>query len=205
HVPVTARAAGASTARVPRRRDPGHLQLRHAVRMVRRDSRLAGARGGAAHRRVGVRPGSVSGGQGLSARGRCGTGHGAGLPRHALGWPVRRVNVVDPEHEPARVGAPERESGPVRRPPRLLVRLFWSLHRGLLRLSGGRFGLSRPKLGKRFGMMRIDTVGRRSGQPRMVIVGYFEDGPNLVTLAMNGWADAPPAWWLNLEAHPETT
>lgn len=115
------------------------------------------------------------------------------------------MNVVDPEHEPARVGAPERESGPVRRPPRFLVRLFWSLHRGLLRLSGGRFGLSRPKLGKRFGMMRIDTVGRRSGQPRMVIVGYFEDGPNLVTLAMNGWADAPPAWWLNLEAHPETT
>jgi deazaflavin-dependent oxidoreductase (nitroreductase family) len=35
-----------------------------------------------------------------------------------------------------------------------------------------------------------------------VILGYLEDGPNLVTLAMNGWADDEPAWWLNLQAHP---
>ena len=34
------------------------------------------------------------------------------------------------------------------------------------------------------------------------MVGYFEDGPNLVTMAMNGWADTDPAWWLNLQAHP---
>jgi deazaflavin-dependent oxidoreductase (nitroreductase family) len=54
-------------------------------------------------------------------------------------------------------------------------------------------------------MMRIRTFGRRSGEPRIAIVGYFEDGPNLVTLAMNGWADAEPAWWLNLQAQPDTT
>jgi deazaflavin-dependent oxidoreductase (nitroreductase family) len=36
-----------------------------------------------------------------------------------------------------------------------------------------------------------------------VIVGYYEDGPNLVTMAMNGWGPAEPAWWLNLQAHPE--
>lgn len=52
--------------------------------------------------------------------------------------------------------------------------------------------------------MRINTIGRRSGKPRVAIVGYYEDGPNLVTLAMNGWADAEPAWWLNLRAHPDT-
>lgn len=51
----------------------------------------------------------------------------------------------------------------------------------------------------------MTTTGRRSGQPRRVIVGYFEDGSNLVTLAMNGWADPEPAWWLNLQAHPEAT
>ncbi len=38
-----------------------------------------------------------------------------------------------------------------------------------------------------------------------MIVGYFEDGPNLITLAMNGWGDAEPAWWLNLQAHPDVT
>ena len=54
-------------------------------------------------------------------------------------------------------------------------------------------------------MMRLTTIGRRSGQERSVILGFFDDGPNLVTLAMNGWADDEPAWWLNLQAHPEAT
>ena len=53
--------------------------------------------------------------------------------------------------------------------------------------------------------MRLNTVGRRTGRARAVIVGYFEDGPNLVTMAMNGWGDAEPAWWLNLQAHPDVT
>jgi F420H(2)-dependent quinone reductase len=36
-----------------------------------------------------------------------------------------------------------------------------------------------------------------------VIIGYFEAGPNLVTMAMNGWGKGEPAWWLNLQAHPD--
>ena len=38
-----------------------------------------------------------------------------------------------------------------------------------------------------------------------MIVGYVEDGPNFVTLAMNGWGDGEPAWWLNLQADPTAT
>jgi hypothetical protein len=38
-----------------------------------------------------------------------------------------------------------------------------------------------------------------------VILGYFEDGPTMVTMAMNGWADAEPAWWLNLQENPAAT
>jgi deazaflavin-dependent oxidoreductase (nitroreductase family) len=34
------------------------------------------------------------------------------------------------------------------------------------------------------------------------MVGYFIDGPNFVTMAMNGWGEAEPAWWLNLQANP---
>jgi len=90
-------------------------------------------------------------------------------------------------------------------PPRIVVRTFWSLHRAAYRLSGGRIGLSRPEAGARFGMLRLTSVGRRSGQRRLTMVGYYPDGENLVTLAMNGWADAQPAWWLNLQAHPDTT
>jgi deazaflavin-dependent oxidoreductase (nitroreductase family) len=53
--------------------------------------------------------------------------------------------------------------------------------------------------------MRVITTGRRTGCEHGVILAYVEDGPNLVTLAMNGWADGEPAWWLNLQVHPEAT
>ena len=36
-----------------------------------------------------------------------------------------------------------------------------------------------------------------------MILGYYEDGPNLVSMAMNGWGAAEPAWWLNLQADPQ--
>jgi deazaflavin-dependent oxidoreductase (nitroreductase family) len=87
-------------------------------------------------------------------------------------------------------------------PPRWFVRLAWSVHRGLYRATGGRFGLWRPRRG-RWGAMRLTTHGRRSGRPRSVILAYVEDGPNLVTMAMNGWGDGEPAWWLNLQADPD--
>jgi deazaflavin-dependent oxidoreductase (nitroreductase family) len=90
----------------------------------------------------------------------------------------------------------------VRLPPRWFVRLAWYTHRALYRITPGKFGLWRPKPG-RWGAMRLTTIGRRSGKERSVILGYFEDGPNLVTLAMNGWSDGEPLWWLNLQAHPE--
>jgi F420H(2)-dependent quinone reductase len=54
-------------------------------------------------------------------------------------------------------------------------------------------------------MMRLRSIGRRTGEERSAILGYYEDGPNLVTLAMNGWAEAEPAWWLNLREHPDAT
>jgi deazaflavin-dependent oxidoreductase (nitroreductase family) len=101
---------------------------------------------------------------------------------------------VSVEHRPKRP----------RIPPRWLVRLAWSVHRSVYRISRGRIGLWRPRA-KGWGTLRLTTTGRRSGRQRGVILGYFEDGPNLVSLAMNGWGAAEPAWWLNLQAHPEAT
>ena len=91
-----------------------------------------------------------------------------------------------------------------RLPPRWFIRLAWITHRRLYRWTRGRLGLWRPKPGG-WGTMRITTIGRRTGRARPVIVGYIEDGPNLITMAMNGWGDAEPAWWLNLQAHPDVT
>ncbi len=95
-------------------------------------------------------------------------------------------------------------AGSPRLPPRWFARSFWVGHRAVYRLTGGRRGLWRPKTDK-WGTMRLKTVGRRTGTKRSAILGYHEDGPNLVTLAMNGWANAEPAWWLNLQAHPDAS
>ena len=76
-----------------------------------------------------------------------------------------------------------------RLPPRWFIRLVWLTHRGLYRVTGGRLGLRRPKPNG-WGIMRLTTIGRRTGQERSVMVGYFEDGPNFVTMAMNGWGEA---------------
>jgi F420H(2)-dependent quinone reductase len=86
-------------------------------------------------------------------------------------------------------------------PPRWFVRFAWYAHRALYRVTGGRVGLWRAKA-DRWGTLRLTTTGRRTHQERSVILGYLEDGPNLITMAMNGWADDEPAWWLNLQANP---
>lgn len=95
-------------------------------------------------------------------------------------------------------------AGAPRLPPRWFVRAFWSAHRAIYSLTRGRVGLWTPKP-NRWGTMRLTTIGRRSGKERSAILGYFDDGPNLVTLAMNGWADGEPNWWRNLQAHPDAT
>ena len=86
--------------------------------------------------------------------------------------------------------------------PRWFIRSFWVAHRDPLSVTGGRFGLRRPtpSVGAccacgRSGAARARSAARSSAT--------YEDGPDLVTMAMNGWADAEPGWWLNLQAHPD--
>ena len=88
--------------------------------------------------------------------------------------------------------------------PRWLVRTIWIVHRAAYSLTRGRLGL-RPATSAQWGMLRLTTIGRRTGQRRVAIVGFIEDGQNIVVPAMNGWADPEPAWWLNLHATPDTT
>jgi deazaflavin-dependent oxidoreductase (nitroreductase family) len=89
-------------------------------------------------------------------------------------------------------------------PPRWFIRSAWVIHRALYNVTGGRRGLW-PPTNKNWGTMRLHSTGRRSGAERLAILAYFEDGPNLVTLAMNGWGAPEPKWWLNLQAHPDAT
>ncbi len=87
-------------------------------------------------------------------------------------------------------------------PPSWVVHVAWRVHRALYRLSGGRFMWDTSNR-RGWGTLRLTTIGRTSGQERSVILGYLEDGANLVTVAMNGWQEGHPSWWLNLVAQPD--
>jgi F420H(2)-dependent quinone reductase len=113
--------------------------------------------------------------------------------------PQAQAWIMDKDHDAQSMATRNKQA---RLQPRWFVLLFWHAHRLLLRLTRGRLGLWRPKPDG-WGALRLTTTGRRTGQPRHVVVGYFEDHGNLVTMAMNGWGAAEPAWWLNLQDHPE--
>ena len=100
-----------------------------------------------------------------------------------------------------------RQVSPQREKPGLLWRILlpmiqwlWPrvgtpLHLRLYRLLGGRM------VGG--GSLLLSTVGRRSGQPRTVIVGYQRDGEDVIVADTNVVKPVQPAWVLNLHAHPE--
>jgi deazaflavin-dependent oxidoreductase (nitroreductase family) len=71
----------------------------------------------------------------------------------------------------------------------------WSrFHAALLRRSGGRL------LPRWLGVpvLVLETVGRRSGQPRGTPLIHVRQGDAYLVLAANGGNDRTPAWWLNL-------
>jgi deazaflavin-dependent oxidoreductase (nitroreductase family) len=84
-------------------------------------------------------------------------------------------------------------------PSDLQLKAMNTVHRGLLSVSGGR-------LGRRVGAMAVlelTTTGRRSGQPRTVLLtSPVRMGDALVVVASRGGDDRHPAWFLNLRDHP---
>ena len=86
-------------------------------------------------------------------------------------------------------------------PPRPVLRVLWSLHRGLRRVSGGRIGTSRAK-GDGLGTLFLHTIGRKSGQSRANGLFYIVDGRDLIVVASNAGGTTDPAWALNLRAQP---
>ena len=51
----------------------------------------------------------------------------------------------------------------------------------------------------------IETVGRKSGEPRATPLVYARDGDRLVVAPAAGGTTTTPSWWLNLRAAGEGT
>ncbi|MSQ40014.1 MAG: nitroreductase family deazaflavin-dependent oxidoreductase [Chloroflexi bacterium] len=72
------------------------------------------------------------------------------------------------------------------------------------RLALATNGWVSPNLGGRPGII-LETIGRRSGTPRRVVLTYLPDGKRIVVTASNYGREGHPAWYHNIEAEPSVT
>lgn len=73
------------------------------------------------------------------------------------------------------------------------------VHEAIYKATDGRLGhrmIGVPTL-------LLRTTGRRSGATRTCGLVYARDGDDYLVVGSKGGADEPPAWLLNVEAHPE--
>ena len=81
-----------------------------------------------------------------------------------------------------------------------VVRLVTEVHERLFRATNGRI------LGRVAGMpvLVLTTTGRKSGRKRTtMLTSPVQDGDKLVIVASYGGDPRHPAWFLNLQEHPE--
>lgn len=84
-------------------------------------------------------------------------------------------------------------------PSDLMLKTMNTIHRGVLKLSGGRVGWQASNMP----VLELTTKGRKSGQPRSVMLtSPLQEGTTIVVVASRGGDDQHPAWFLNLEADP---
>ncbi len=92
---------------------------------------------------------------------------------------------------------------------RWLLAVITAIHRFVYRVSGGRLGSSLGGMP----MLLLTNVGRKTGKQRVTPLLYVEDRDQdrasdrtrWVVIASNAGDDRHPAWWLNLQSHPDTT
>ena len=85
-------------------------------------------------------------------------------------------------------------------PKDVAARVVNELHRGVLRLSGGRVG------GDVMGMpvVELTTIGRKSGHRRStMLTSPVQLGDSVVLVASYGGDDRHPSWYRNLLANPD--
>ncbi|HEX5376391.1 MAG TPA: nitroreductase/quinone reductase family protein [Solirubrobacterales bacterium] len=80
------------------------------------------------------------------------------------------------------------------------VQVLWKLDPHLMRLTRGRFGM-----GLVLPTALLETRGAKSGELRRNAVIYFHDGDRVTIVASKLGLPSHPAWFHNLQAHPDVT
>jgi deazaflavin-dependent oxidoreductase (nitroreductase family) len=85
-------------------------------------------------------------------------------------------------------------------PSDLTLKAMNAVHRAALKITGGRVGWTASNMP----VLELTTTGRRSGQPRTVMLtSPLQEGSTIIVVASRGGDDIAPLWYLNLCADPE--
>lgn len=77
-----------------------------------------------------------------------------------------------------------------------------AVHRMIQRVSGGKAGWRAASMP----VVQLTTIGRRSGQPRTVLLtSPVQENGTIVVVASRGGDDQHPAWLHNLRANPQVS
>lgn len=81
----------------------------------------------------------------------------------------------------------------------VLIKLFMRIHAFFLRISNGRLGY---KLGTQT-MLLLETIGRKTGRPRVIPIAYFFHDEKYLIVASNWGKDNHADWYKNLLKDPQ--
>ena len=85
-------------------------------------------------------------------------------------------------------------------PSDLMLKTANAVHKGLLKLTFGKFGWDLGNMP----VVELTTTGRKSGQPRTVMLtSPLQEGDVIVVVGSRGGDDTHPAWVLNIRDHPD--
>jgi deazaflavin-dependent oxidoreductase (nitroreductase family) len=85
-------------------------------------------------------------------------------------------------------------------PSDTILKTMNAVHRGLVKLSGGRLGWQASNMP----VVQLTTIGRKTGRPRSVMLtSPVQEGDAVVVVASRGGDDQPPLWLLNIQASPD--
>jgi deazaflavin-dependent oxidoreductase (nitroreductase family) len=82
-----------------------------------------------------------------------------------------------------------------------LIKWFMTINAFLIRISRGRIG---TKLGTQT-ILLLETIGRKTGQPRTIPIAYFFHEGKYMIVASNWGKDTNADWYLNLLKNPQAT
>ena len=82
-----------------------------------------------------------------------------------------------------------------------VIKWFMRVNAFLIRLTNGRIG---SKLGTQT-ILLLETIGRKSGLPRVIPIAYFFHEGKYLIVASNWGKDKHADWYLNLLKNPHAT